>query len=501
MSFLGELKRRRVFRVAVAYVVTTWLLLQVADIVLPTFSAPGWVMPTLTTLLGLGFPVAMALAWVYDITPQGIQRTGNVAAGRNDKALTLPAGPSIAVLAFRNLSTDPEQRLFAEAITNDIINGLTRTSSLRVVATGSAVAADDASDAPAEIARKLGVRYLLRGSVNRMGEQLRVTAQLTDTRDNLQIWSANYDRKLTANELFEVQDDIREQIVATLSDAHGVIFSLESEKNVNRPTESLDAYECLSVALAYDRTMSEAYHRKARDSVEKAVRLDPEFDRAWAFLSWLYTDEVVWGYNPKPDSMKRALKAAQRSVELAPNDYHNHWLLSRVHYFNGDKARFLAEAEKSLSLNANDGTTLGLIGCYLLLAGQWQRGAALIEKAKQLNPNHPDYYHFFLSAADLQRHDYAAALDDLRRMSLPQWPPALIFLAAANALAGNAAEARSYADVLRARLGSKAPEEAQVILKRMVPYAESLAKTVADGLAQAMAAPPARQAGERQPRA
>ena len=493
-NFIQELRHRSVFGVGTTYVVVAWLLLQAAGLILPIYGAPEWILPAFTTLLFLGFPVALLLAWAYDVTPKGVKRaskrSSDTSKGTDNEVLALPSGPSIAVLPFSNFSTDTDQELFAQAMTSDIITGLTQSSALRVVSSGVIEHDNDGDINPIKVGRELGVRYLLQGSVNKVSQQLRVTAQLTDTRTNEQTWSANYDQALTATNLFAVQDDIREQIVATLSDLHGVIYSSESEKNIRRPTENLDAYECLSVALAYDKQLSEEYHLRARESLEQALELDPEFDQAWSHLSWIYTDEVIFGYNPLPDSMNRALKASRRGVELAPYNYHNHWLLSRVHYFSGKKSLFFAEAEKSLSLNSNDGTVLGLIGAYTLLAGEWQRGVALLEKAKLLNPNHPDYYHWFLSAADIHNKDYTEALRKLRKVSFLEWPLALLFLISTSALTDNLKEAERYHDMLVDLLGDLTPEDARDYLTKMIPYADDLVETAMTGLKSVMASEP-----------
>ena len=485
-NLFRELRRRSVFSVGTTYVVVAWLSLQAADLVLPIYDAPEWILPVFTTLLFLGFPVALVLAWAYEATSKGVKRAdepSNVTSqNKANEVLDLPSGPSIAVLPFSNFSTDTDHKLFAQAMTNDIIAGLTQCNALRIVSTGAAELEIDGNVNPIMAGRMLGVRYLLQGSVNKISEQLRVTAQLTDTKTNEQMWSANYDQELTATNLFAVQDDIREQIVATLSDLHGVIYSSETAKNIHRPTKSLNAYECLSVALAYDKYLSEEYHLRARESLEQALELDPDFDQAWSHLSWIYTDEVVFGYNPLPNSMERALKAARRGLELAPTNYHNHWLLSRVHYFNGEKGLFFAEAEKSLSLNSNDGTVLGLIGAYTLLAGEFDRGVALIEKAKILNPNHPDYYHLFLSAADFHNNDYTEALKKLRKMTFVEWPPALLFLISASALTDNMQEATRHYDALKDLLGKVTLDDARDHLTKLIPYADDLVATLMGGL-------------------
>lgn len=490
MKFIQEIRRRSVFSVGTVYVVAAWLLLQVADVVLPIYNAPAWMLQAFATLLFLGFPVALLLAWAYDLTPMGVKRadrhSNNDSEAARGKALAMPAGPSIAVLPFRNFSGDADQELFAQAMTNDIITGLTQSSSLRVVSSGAAAPETERDSNQASLGRALGVRYLLQGSVNKVGEQLRVTAQLTDTNTNLQMWSANYDKKLTATNLFSVQDNIREQIVATLGDLHGVIFSSETEKNVHRPTDSLNAYECLSVALAYDKYQSEEYHLRARESLERAVKIDPEFDQAWSHLSWIYTDEVVFGHNPLPNSMERALDAARRAVKLAPNNYHNHWLLSRVHYFSGERDLFLAESEKALSLNPNDGTTLGLIGAYTAVCGEWEHGMALLEKAKVLNPRYPDYYHLFVSAAELHKHNYSGALGELRKMTIVEWSLALLFLISTSALTGNMKDASRYQEALIKIQGSATLESSGEHLRRFFPYADELVTTLLAGLMKVM---------------
>jgi tetratricopeptide (TPR) repeat protein len=180
--------------------------------------------------------------------------------------------------------------------------------------------------------------------------------------------------------------------------------------------------------------------------------------------------------------MKRAHAAARRALELAPNDYHNHWLLSRVHYFSGEREQFLVEVEKSLALNSSDGTTIGLIGGYVALAGEWKRGVALVEKAKLLNPRHPDYYHWFLGVAALAAGDDERALSELRRMSAPEWPLALIFLAATSALTEKTEAASRYArDLLELRSGLTL-RAARDIVREMIPYQPALVDRAIDAL-------------------
>lgn len=482
-TFFRELQRRKVYVVGAAYAVVGWLVLQVAATVLPIYNAPEWALQAFTTLLFLGFPVALVLAWAYDITPDGVQRTDPVGEDRppaHDPALDMPEGPTISVLPFRNLSADPEQDLFAQAMTEDIVKGLTQNSKLAVVAPGPVPSGVSAIEA----GRQLGVQHVLLGSVNKSGDQLRVTARLSHTPSAREIWSGSYDETLSARSLFEVQDDIRQQIVSTLGDFHGVIYSSATREGANRPTENLNAYECLAVALAYDKQLTERAHLKARESLERAIELDPEFDDAWSHLSWIYTDEVVFGFNPKPHSMERALSAAHRAIELNPTNYHSHWLLSRVHYFNGERDQFLAEAEKSLELNASDGTTLGLLGGYMALAGEWERGARLLAKARKLNPRHPDYYHVFQALIDLHAGDAERARTESLKANLGGWPIGLMLQAGLSALVGNLDEARKFRGRLSDLIGAVDTDRLLAQWRTFLPFQPELAKRLVDALGQ-----------------
>jgi len=500
------MKRRKVYTVAVAYVVVAWVLLQVAATVLPIYDTPGWVLKAFTTLLALGFPLALILAWAYDLTAKGVVRTGPADTDADndadeasaseakslsgpqipeDDSITLPSGPSIAVLPFQNLSGDPDQDLFAQALGGDIITGLTQSSHLFVLAAGATAGMDEPGSDLVAIGKKLGVSFLLQGSVRKAGETLRVSAQLLDAGNAVQLWSQNYDRQLSAESLFAVQDDIREQIVATLSDLHGVIYSAQSEKSVHCKTNSLNAYECLSVALAYDRYLSEENHLRARESLERAIEIDPEFDEAWAHLSWIYADEWVWEFNPLPDSMQRALDAARHAIQLAPKNYHNHWLLSRVYYFMQDQERFLSSSRRALELNSSDGTTLGLIGLYTAFSGDWDRGVEMINKAKILNPNYPDYYHVAIGTAQFAKGDYQAALTELQKASIVDWHMLQVFLTATYAMLGREKEAVYHLDKLRQLLDDLTEERVREFISRTFPFVPDYVETVVDGLRKA----------------
>lgn len=489
VKFVREAQRRRVFASAAAYVVFAWLLVQVADVVLPTYDLPDWMMRGLIAVLVIAFPVAMVLAWFFDLsallTPSTLPESpGSEDATANASASVgpeLPEGPAIAVQLFRNLSGDSQQDLFAEALTSDIVAGLTQSSHLFVLSANAAQAPELEHTTPAVTGASLGVRYVLSGSVRKSGDTLRVSAQLTDCELKLELWSQRYDRSLTAAELFSIQDSIRERIVSTLSDLHGVIYASEGKQLVGRGTKDLRAYECLAIALAYDRYISPENHLKARECLEWAVELDPNYDEAWSHLSWIYTDEYALGFNPLPDSMSRALKAAEKGIKLAPDNYHNHWLLSRVYYFKGDLAGFQASSQQALALNDSDGTTLGLIGVYTALSGEWRRGIAMLEKAKELNPNYPGYYHAIAALNCFRIGEDTAAVEAVRKANLPEYALGQIILAAAYGRLADSNRADEVINGLRA-LGIGSVENAREYLARMLPFIPDLADSRAGSL-------------------
>jgi tetratricopeptide (TPR) repeat protein len=252
--------------------------------------------------------------------------------------------------------------------------------------------------------------------VRRGDGRLRVTAQLVSVESGGQIWSRRYDRDLAGSDLLEAGDAIGGQIVSATSDVHGVIFEIERQRLEGRPLAELDPWECIFVSIGYDKFLDAQHHLQARQALERALDLHAGFALAWGYLSWVVTDEVVHGFNPRPDSMKRAAAAARRAVELEPYSHVLRWSRSRVHFFEGDLEGFLVESGKSLELSANDATTIGLIGLYSALSGHWQRGKDLIGRAMELNPSYPSYYHLAFAFDHFRQGEYEEALAECRRI-------------------------------------------------------------------------------------
>ena len=310
MSLFNELKRRNVFRVAIAYLVIAWLLAQVADLAFDNFGTPEWVSKTVLFLLLLGFPLAVFFAWAFEITPEGLKKEKDVDrsasishhTGRKldysiivllvialgyfvwesrvlDRVPVMAsADASIAVLAFENMSPDPENAFFAEGISEEILNVLSSIDGLRVASRTSAFSFANTNTPIPEIAAQLDVTHILEGSVRKQGMRVRITAQLIDASTDTHVWSDSYDRNL--DDIFAVQEEIAIAISAALMGALGM-----EQIIVSVPTDDMAAYEL------FLRGRQQFYQRGAGPlenavaDLQAAVARDPEFAEAWSFLA------------------------------------------------------------------------------------------------------------------------------------------------------------------------------------------------------------------------
>lgn len=326
MSVLAELKRRNVFRAAAAYVAVAWLLMQVAEVTFPAFSLGDSALRPLIILLAIGFVPAVALAWVFEITPEGLKRerdldrSGPLSARTNrllDRAIVLLLGlgvtyfavdkflldpardeaqiseaiaqarteaieeqfgdKSIVVLPFTNLSTDPEQEFFADGMSEELLNLLGQIPELRVISRSSAFAFKGRNAGLAEIAETLKVTHVLEGSVRRAGDRLRITAQLIDTRTDSHLWSETYDRKF--DDVFEIQDEIARSVVDALA--------LELLGTVPRSGRT-DPQAYLLFMQAGQMLDGWGDHDRVHELLQRALAIDPRYADAWTSMSWLY---------------------------------------------------------------------------------------------------------------------------------------------------------------------------------------------------------------------
>ncbi|MBA2269165.1 MAG: hypothetical protein H0W20_01020, partial [Chthoniobacterales bacterium] len=344
--FFAELKRRNVYKVAVAYAVVAWLLIQLASILFPTFEAPAWVMKVFIAIVALGFPLALILAWAFELTPEGLKRTEDVARGESIArttgrkldfaiigvlvlavALLLfdrfrpearqqeggNAEKSIAVLPFENLSRDPENAFFATGVQDEILTRLAKVGELKVISRTSTQQYQSRPGNLREIAQQLGVAHIVEGSVQRAADSVRVNVQLIKADTDAHLWAETYDRKLS--EIFEVQSDIALQIAKALE---AKLTGRERSEIVTVGTTNQQAYDAYLRGLALDTAQTGEETRISLESFRKAVELDPDFALAWAALanreSFRYFAD-----NRTPEQLARARNAMEMAMKLQPD--------------------------------------------------------------------------------------------------------------------------------------------------------------------------------------
>jgi TolB-like protein len=382
---------------------------------------------------------------------------------REPDAPVLPAKPSIAVLPFQNLSADPEQEFFADGLTEDIITALSRISGLWVIARGSTFTYKGRSTDVKQVARDLGVRYVMEGSVRRAGDRLRITAQLVDATTSHQVWAERYDRALAG--LFDIQDEITRSVAA---ETQTQLQLAEAAAGGSRPFSDSKARDLAVRACArlYDQT-PEAI-AEGSDLVDQAMRLEPLNPVAHRARAWVFFSRLWFGEIPRdPANMARGFELARMALRLAPRDEYAHLVMAYAYAYaaDGQLEEAIAECERGLEINPNCSILYGNVGAYLGALGRPQEAIEACRLALKLNPRDPSNFwrHYYIAVAYFVAGDYAACLRDSKRLSRsrPFLASGIMWAAAAAGL-GDAKEARAAVDYCLAerpqlRVGSVAP--------------------------------------------
>ncbi len=365
-------------------------------------------------------------------------------------ALELPDRPSIAVLPFKNLSGDPEQEPFADAFTDEIITELSRFRHLFVIASNSVFTYKGKAVKVQDVARELGVQYVLEGGVRREGEKLRISAQLVDATTGHHVWAERYDRDVT--DVFAVQDEVTQEIVGTVgSDYAGELARAVRERAKRKPTDNLEAYECHMLAIAHSGEYSKEANTKGRQLLEKAIGLDPQFARAYADLAWVHYFDWKWEWSDSPAaSGEEAFELAKKAVALDPSDAYTHYALAIMYfYMRRQYEEGVFEYQRALALNPNHADIIQEWGFILALMGRVDESFELIEKGMRLNPHYPDLYLWSLGAAFYYARRYREATTTLKSIR-NQSQDTRLYLAASYGQLGQEAEASAViAEILK----------------------------------------------------
>ena len=351
-NLFSELKRRKVYRVAIAYAVVSWLLIQIATQVFPFFDIPNWAIRLVIVVLVLGFPVALVLSWAFDLTAQGIKRTEELPV----KSLPANTAPekSIAVLPFENLSDDQENTYFADGIQDDILSSLAKVADLKVISRTSVRQYRDGARNLREIGATLGVAHILEGSVRRSGNRVRVNAQLINAQTDTHVWGDTFDREIT--DLFALQTEVAERIATEL---RARLSKREKARIQVHPTKSLDAYELFLKARDLFRWSGAGDPRdngeQALKLLEDAIALDPKFALAHALASRWHGELYWFGHDKSRSRLAKAKAEADAAIRLQPDLGDAHLAAAYYHYLGfHDYERAREELELARRATPND---------------------------------------------------------------------------------------------------------------------------------------------------
>jgi TolB-like protein/Flp pilus assembly protein TadD len=407
-GFFEELQRRKVYRVAAAYVIAAGFIIQIGSAVLPAWELPNWTFRLVVVLLLIGFPIALILAWAFDVTPEGIQATEKTAAEthlRRNMIILAATGvivsaaagffllprasghnidKSIAVLPFENLSGDPDNAYFADGIQDDILTNLSKIGDLKVISRTSVMSYRGSGTRNArDIGKALGVATLVEGSVRRIGNRVRVNVQLINATNDEHIWAEDYDRDLT--DVFAIQTDLAQKIVYTLQ---AKLSPNEKARLDRRPTQDPNAY--LLFVQAHDYANRADMFRdtslKAEPLFEQAIKLDPNFSLAYAGLS-MVESWVYHSFDPLPARRDKARLNADEALRLQSDLPEGHLALGFSYYYGDrDYQRALAEFEIAKRGLPNEAQAYMAIGAIQRRQGKWTESTANLEKAAALDP-------------------------------------------------------------------------------------------------------------------
>ena len=442
-KFFSELKRRNVYKVAVAYAVAGWAFAQGIAQVFPVFGVPNWVVQLIVLLIVIGFPIALVLAWAFELTGEGLKRTedadrarprakshawiyvaaigavlssglfflGRYSVAPTQNAVAEASAKSIAVLPFENLSDDKQNTYFADGVQDQILTNLARVADLRVIS--HTTVRQYKSGVPRnlrEIGKQLGVTHILEGSVQRAGDRIRIAAQLIDARTDSQIWAQTYDR--TAADLFTIQSELAESIVAQLQTK----LSPEQKADIEaRPTQDLVAFELFlrakqivdSYLIAEDVRVALL---SALQSLDQAIKRDPDFVSAYCYIARANDLLYFFDLDPTPDRIRLAEKAVKAALRLRPDSAEAHFAMAdflfRCHRDYDGALKELALARPGLP---NDTAFFILSGYINRRRNNWAQAERDFFTAVALDPRNPNAYNLLADTYNLQRSHLLAA--------------------------------------------------------------------------------------------
>jgi adenylate cyclase len=405
MGLVSELRRRNVLRMAVLYVVAAWLIMQVAEVIIGLANLPEWIGPTTLGLLAVGFPIALILSWFYELTAEGISLERDVAAAESIKHVTgrrmdfivisllcaavvlfaydkwwigPPPEKSIAVLAFENMSADPDQEYFSDGISEEILNLLAEIPELRVISRSSSFSFKGKDIAIPTVAEQLNVAHVLEGSVRKAGNRVRITAQLIEARSDLHLWSETYDR--TLEDIFSIQAEIANAVVDEL---RVTLLGQHHQTNETDP----EAYTLYLQARHLAGTNTVESLQKAIALYRQVLEVDPQYSPAWLGLGVVYERLAALRFLPLDEAQALSFEAVERAANIAPNSAKAQGDLAwRLFTHFGEAQTAAHHFERALMLEPSNTNIIGNISIFLTSLGRVEDGIQFAEYQVSRDP-------------------------------------------------------------------------------------------------------------------
>ena len=388
--WLAELKRRKVFRVAAAYLVGAWLLVQVAGTTFEPMGLPPWTLKLVIALAALGFPLACALAWAFDVTAKGIERTPGLAGAQAAVPASLETNAvpaveppdSVAILPFVDMSPGRDQEYFCDGIAEEIINSLCCVRDLRIASRTSSFQFKGRAADVREIGRALGVGAVLEGSVRKAGERVRITAQLVSAADGYHLWSESYDRDLS--DVFAIQSEIAQKLVAALRVS---LSRQERELIQRRGTSNAEAYDLYLRGQAHLRDGTDFAMGPAIECFREAIRRDERFAQAYAGIANAQSVKGLWRVGMTQADLEEAFAASRRALELEPRMPEAYIARAQMLSLQGRTKEAYQDFEEAIRLNPASFEAHYHFARTCFQGGDFERAVSLYEAAIKLRPD------------------------------------------------------------------------------------------------------------------
>ncbi|MCV9966890.1 adenylate cyclase [Pararhizobium sp. BT-229] len=392
--------------------------------------SPGW--RTVSGIAAAAFILFGGAYWVSTL-PSVAPATETTVIG--------PDVPTIVIAPFADLGEGPQAKLYTLGLTEELLTTLPRFKEIRVFGRETSNSLTPDADIR-QVRDQVGARYLLSGGVRVSGDHMRVTARLVDTDNGAILWSQNYDNRLGSRDLFAIQADVAGQVATAVAQPYGIVAQADASRP---PPDDLGAYECTLNFYAYRAELSPERHALVRDCLESSVARYPTYATAWAMLSIVYLDEGRFQFNPVAAAvspLERALQTARQAVQVEPGNTRALQALMNALFFTRQPEEAIRVGERALAINPNDTELMGEFGALLNLAGQWQRGADLLDNAIALNPGGGGFYRGSRALASAMLGDHQRAVREIRQADLQKFPIFHLVAAMIFAEAGMEADAR-----------------------------------------------------------